>query len=92
MATSAVSLQQFQQTAHQCGCQPGKKEETTAVKAPVLAYILPPDDTARTAVHHKMRPLVNELHVVEWCLGEEGHQRQDPYHDDTQQRKGIALP
>ena len=89
MATGAVGLKKFQQSAHQNGHQEGPEEQLLVVETGVAAKVLNPDDTACAAIHHQVGPLVDKCHIVEWCLREDRGERQDPDKDDAADRKWV---
>ena len=89
MATGAVGLKKFQQSAHQNGHQEGPEEQLLVVETGVAAQVFYPDDATRTAIHHQVGPLVDKRHIVERRLREYGGQRQNPYKNYTTDRKWV---
>ena len=71
VTAGAVGLQEFEESAHEDGQQEGVEEQLLVVKAIVAAEVFEPDDGAGASVHDQVGPLVDECHVVEWCLRED---------------------
>ena len=47
--------------------------------------VFPPDDCRGASVHDQVGPLVDELDIIEGCLGEVGGERQHAYQYQTEQ-------
>ena len=71
VTAGAILLQEFEESAHEDGQQEGVEEQLLVVKAIVAAEVFEPDDGAGASVHDQVGPLVDECHVVEWCLWED---------------------
>ena len=72
MARGAILLQKFEEAAHEDGQQKGVEEQLLVVETTVAAEIFEPDDGAGASVHDEVCPFVDEGHVVERCLREDG--------------------
>ena len=72
VTAGAILLQEFEESAHKNGQQEGVEEQLLIVEAAVAAEIFEPDDGAGASIHDEVCPFVDEGHVVEWCLREDG--------------------
>jgi len=71
VTAGAILLQEFEESAHEDGQQEGVEEQLLVVEATVVAEVFEPDDGAGASIHDEVGPLVDECHVVEWCLWED---------------------
>ena len=72
MTAGAILLQEFEESAHKNGQQEGVEEQLLIVEATVAAEVFEPDDGAGASIHDEVCPFVDEGHVVEWRLREDG--------------------
>ena len=72
VTAGAILLQEFEESAHEDGQQEGVEKQLLVVEAVVVAEVFEPDDGASASIHDKVGPLVDECHVVERCLWEDG--------------------
>lgn len=72
VAAGAVGLQEFEESAHEDGQQEGVEKQLLVVEAVVVAEVFKPDDGASASVHDEVCPFVDEGHVIERCLREDG--------------------
>ena len=72
VAAGAVGLQEFEESAHEDGQQEGIEEQLLVVETTVAAEVFEPDDRAGASIHDEVGPFVDEGHVVERCLREDG--------------------
>lgn len=72
VTAGAILLQEFEESAHEDGQQEGVEKQLLVVEAVVVAEVFEPDDGASASVHNEVGPFVDEGHVVEWCLWEDG--------------------
>ncbi len=91
MAAGAVGLQEFEESAHKNGQQEGVEEQLLIVEAAVVAEVFEPDDGAGASIHDEVCPFVDEGHVVEWCLREDGCEREYPDECDAAPGKWISF-
>lgn len=54
-----------------------------------MAQVFKPDDAARATIHDEVRPLVDELDIIKWCLREKRRQREHPNEHDAEQGKRV---
>lgn len=91
MTAGAVGLQEFEEPAHEDGQQEGVEEQLLVVEAAVVAEVFEPDDGASASIHDEVCPFVDEGHVIEWCLREDGCEREYPDECDAAPRKWISF-
>lgn len=91
VTAGAILLQEFEESAHEDGQQEGVEEQLLVVEAVVVAEVFEPDDGAGASIHDEVGPFVDECHVVERCLREDGSERQYPDECDAAERKWVAL-
>ena len=91
VTAGAILLQEFEESAHEDGQQEGVEKQLLVVEAVVVAEVFEPDDGASASIHDEVCPFVDECHVIEWCLREDGCERQDPDEDDAAPRKWISF-
>ena len=91
VTAGAILLQEFEESAHEDGQQEGVEEQLLVVEATVVAEVFEPDDGAGASIHDEVGPFVDECHVVERCLREDGSERQYPDEYDAAERKWVAL-
>ena len=72
VAAGAVGLQEFEESAHEDGQQEGIEEQLLVVETTVAAEVFEPDDRAGASIHDEVCPFVDECHVIERCLREDG--------------------
>ena len=72
VTAGAILLQEFEESAHKDGQQEGVEEQLLVVEAAVTAEVFKPDDGAGASIHDEVCPFVDECHVIEWCLREDG--------------------
>ena len=91
MAAGAILLQEFEESTHENGQQESVEEQLLVVKAAVAAEVFEPDDGAGASIHDEVCPFVDEGHVVEWCLWEDGCEREYPDECDAAPGKWILF-
>ena len=72
VTAGAILLQEFEESAHEDGQQEGVEEQLLIVETAVAAEVFEPDDGAGASIHDEVGPFVDECHVIEWCLREDG--------------------
>ena len=72
VTAGAILLQEFEESAHEDGQQEGVEKQLLVVEAVVVAEVFEPDDGASASIHDEVCPFVDECHVIEWCLREDG--------------------
>ena len=72
VTAGAVGLQEFEESAHEDGQQEGVEKQLLVVETVVVAEVFEPDDGASASIHDEVCPFVDECHVIEWCLREDG--------------------
>lgn len=91
VTAGAVGLQEFEDSAHKNGQQEGVEEQLLIVETAVAAEVFEPDDGAGASIHDEVGPFVDEGHVIEWCLREDGCEREYPDECDAAPRKWISF-
>ena len=72
VTAGAILLQEFEESAHKDGQQEGVEEQLLIVEATVAAEVFEPHDATGASIHDEVCPFVDECHVIEWWLREDG--------------------
>lgn len=90
IAAGARGLDDFDEAAHHDGQDDGTYQGCRLVDDAVTMPIFQPDDKAQAAIEYKVRPLVNESDVAQWCLGNR-YEAEHPNADDARLTERIML-
>ena len=85
----AVGLEEFHETTQKYHANNGQQQDLAPDNGGVMAQVFKPDNTTGSTIHDEMRPFVDELDIIKWCLREKRRQREHPNEHNAEQGKRV---